>query len=118
PRSIAGNTGDRSHHYQSIGFAAGGPESEHRVEQCSGTKRRSEAMKKLLLLMFAMMTVAAFASGPKYKKPDIEVPANWQAEAPFLAASPQDSLPKGKWWEMFGNAELNSYEEHALQSNQ
>jgi outer membrane protein, multidrug efflux system len=75
-------------------------------------------MKKLLLLVLAMTTVAAFASGPKYKKPDIEVPANWQAEAPFRAASPQDSLPKGKWWEMFGNAELNSYEEHALQSNQ
>jgi NodT family efflux transporter outer membrane factor (OMF) lipoprotein len=75
-------------------------------------------MKKLLLLLFAMTTVAAFASGPKYKKPDIEVPANWQAEAPFQAASPQDSLPKGKWWEMFGNAELNSYEERALQSNQ
>ena len=60
-------------------------------------------MRKLLLSLLVMTTVAANASGPKYKKPDIEVPANWQTEAPFRAASPQDSLPKGKWWEMFGN---------------
>jgi multidrug efflux system outer membrane protein len=75
-------------------------------------------MKKLLLTLIAMASVAASASGPKYKKPEIEVPANWQAEAPFRAASPQDTLPKGKWWMMFGNAELNGYEDRALVANQ
>ncbi len=75
-------------------------------------------MKKQLLSLVVLASVAANASGPKYRKPDVEVPANWQTEAPFRAATPQDTLPKGKWWAMFGNAELNGYEDHALVANQ
>jgi outer membrane protein, multidrug efflux system len=75
-------------------------------------------MNKLLAAAFVLSSAVASASGPKYKKPEIEVPPNWQSEAPFRAATPMDSLPKGKWWTIFGNEELNSYEDRALQANQ
>jgi NodT family efflux transporter outer membrane factor (OMF) lipoprotein len=41
-----------------------------------------------------------------------ETPANWKQ------ATPQDQLPKGNWWEIFGDQELNSLEEKIAVSNQ
>jgi NodT family efflux transporter outer membrane factor (OMF) lipoprotein len=65
-----------------------------------------------------LSSFAAFAVGPKYKKPDVVTPENWQTPAPWHEASPLDKLPKGKWWTIFGDAELNGYENAALQNNQ
>ncbi len=64
------------------------------------------------------LTAGASASGPKYKKPEVALPGNWQTEAPFRVANPQDSFAKGKWWTIFGDEELNAYEDRALASNQ
>ena len=33
-------------------------------------------------------------------------------------AAPKDSLPKGAWWEVFQDAELNDYEQQLLKANQ
>jgi NodT family efflux transporter outer membrane factor (OMF) lipoprotein len=58
--------------------------------------------------------------GPNYVQPTVpppplafkEMPANWKQ------ASPQDQLPKGKWWEIYGDQELNSLQEKVAASNQ
>jgi len=68
----------------------------------------------LLLLSCA----PSFARGPKYEKPQVEIPANWQAPAPWRDAAPKDALAKGTWWTIFADPELNQYEERALASNQ
>ena len=60
----------------------------------------------------------AFAKGPKYEKPAVTTPQNWQTPAPWHEAVPLDSLPKGAWWEFFGDAELNQYEQRAMAANQ
>jgi outer membrane protein, multidrug efflux system len=60
----------------------------------------------------------AHAGAAKYKKPDVTIPANWQTPAPWHEASPLDSIPKGSWWMLFGDAELNQYEERAMANNQ
>jgi NodT family efflux transporter outer membrane factor (OMF) lipoprotein len=78
-------------------------------------------MKKIattVLCALMLVSTSAFAGGPKYKKPEVVTPPNWKAPAPWRDAAPQDSLPKGKWWEIFGDAELNRYEEQALAANQ
>src|SRR5438874_8460484 len=46
------------------------------------------------------------------------VSQNWQAPAPWQLANPGDSIPKGAWWTLFNDAELNQYEERAITSNQ
>jgi multidrug efflux system outer membrane protein len=61
---------------------------------------------------------AAFAVGPNYKKPDVSTPANWQAPAPWHEATPVDHIPKGPWWTLFGDIELNQYEDQAIANNQ
>lgn len=68
-----------------------------------------------ILLLFC---IPAFAKGPKYQKPSVTTPQNWQTPAPWHEALPLDSLPKGMWWVFFGDAELNQYEQRAMASNQ
>ncbi len=58
--------------------------------------------------------------GPKYIQPSVppppaafkELPPNW------AQAKPQDQLPKGKWWEIYQDQQLNSLEDRIAVSNQ
>ena len=69
--------------------------------------------------MWVMLcTVAAFGAGPKYKKPEVPVSQSWQAPPPWREATPKDSIPKGEWWTLFDDSELNQYEQNALANNQ
>ena len=83
---------------------------------------RSETFRRTAVAL-AMATVAALSGcrvGPNYVQPTVpppplafkETPANWKQ------ATPQDQLPKGKWWEIYGDPELNSLEEKIAVSNQ
>ena len=65
-----------------------------------------------------LLCVPAFAKSPKYQKPSVTTPQNWQTPAPWQEALPLDSLPKGMWWAFFGDTELNQYEQRAMASNQ
>jgi outer membrane protein, multidrug efflux system len=65
-----------------------------------------------------LLGISAFAKDPKYQKPIVTTPQNWQTPAPWQQAVPLDSLPKGAWWAFFGDAELNQYEQRAMASNQ
>lgn len=69
-------------------------------------------------LLLLLSSIPAFAKGPKYQKPSVTIPQNWQTPAPWHEALPLDSLPKGAWWAFFGDAELNQYEQRAMASNQ
>jgi NodT family efflux transporter outer membrane factor (OMF) lipoprotein len=68
-----------------------------------------------LILLSAGCTV-----GPKYVQPSVppppaafkELPPNW------AQASPQDQIPKGKWWEIYHDPQLNALEEKVEVSNQ
>ncbi|AIY39432.1 RND efflux system [Collimonas arenae] len=71
-----------------------------------------------LALVSAVVWLAGCASGPDYKKPDIEMPAAWQFEEPFHIATPNDGALKGNWWETFQDARLNQLEQLALTQNQ
>jgi len=74
---------------------------------------------KLRYLAFLLLgPTLAFAGEPKYRKPDVNTPQNWQTPSPFHEAQPLDSLPKGTWWTLFADPELNQYEERALANNQ
>ncbi|HEV7551382.1 MAG TPA: efflux transporter outer membrane subunit [Candidatus Angelobacter sp.] len=69
------------------------------------------------VLALLLGNIAAQAA-TKYKKPDVTIPANWQTPAPWHEASPLDSIPKGTWWTLFNDAELNQYEDRAMANNQ
>jgi multidrug efflux system outer membrane protein len=58
--------------------------------------------------------------GPDYKRPDATtIPAAYAgATNGWKIAQPQAQLPKGNWWEMFGDPQLNTLETDAAAANQ
>ncbi|HEY6181932.1 MAG TPA: efflux transporter outer membrane subunit [Terriglobales bacterium] len=73
---------------------------------------------RFLVAAIFLLNIAAFAGGPKYKKPNVEAPQNWQSPVPWQPATPLDALPKDAWWKLFNDSELNQYEERAIANNQ
>jgi NodT family efflux transporter outer membrane factor (OMF) lipoprotein len=62
--------------------------------------------------------LAGCAVGPNYNRPPAPAPEAYKTPAPWREAAPKDSLPKGFWWEVFNDAELNGYEQQLLAANQ
>jgi NodT family efflux transporter outer membrane factor (OMF) lipoprotein len=56
--------------------------------------------------------------GPNYKRPAATVPQTWDVADPWRESAPKDSLPKGEWWAVFGDEDLNGLEKQALAENQ
>ncbi|MCP6768944.1 hypothetical protein NL529_29275, partial [Klebsiella pneumoniae] len=56
--------------------------------------------------------------GPDYVKPKPEAPDSYKENADWKVAEPQDHLPRGKWWEIFGDPQLDNYVEQVEISNQ
>src|ERR1700694_1693391 len=66
----------------------------------------------------ASVSLAGCAVGPKYQRPSIQAPPAWKTEGPWREAAPKDAIPKGAWWEIFHDEELNAYEKQLLAANQ
>jgi outer membrane protein, multidrug efflux system len=62
--------------------------------------------------------LAGCAVGPKYQRADVQAPPAWKSEGPWREAAPKDAVPKGAWWEVFRDDELNRYEQQLLAANQ
>ncbi len=45
-------------------------------------------------------------------------PPAYKTEGPWRVAVPKDSIPKGAWWEIYNDTELNGYEQQLLKANQ
>jgi NodT family efflux transporter outer membrane factor (OMF) lipoprotein len=80
---------------------------------------------------FAAVAVAAIVLssctvGPKYKTPSVAMPPAYQEAPPasfqggkgWTQAHPDDSLIRGKWWELFGDPQLNALEDQVDPANQ
>jgi len=75
-------------------------------------------LARSLALIGGAALAAGCASQPEYRKPALDLPAAWHSAPPFQAAAPDDRALKGKWWELFQDAQLNQLEEQALAHNQ
>jgi NodT family efflux transporter outer membrane factor (OMF) lipoprotein len=65
------------------------------------------------------LALAGCSVGPKYVKPTAEVPADYkETPANFKLAQPSDAIAKGKWWEIYGDQQLNGLEDQINVSNQ
>ena len=70
------------------------------------------------LLAGTLLASSACTVGPGYKRPTAAVPDMWKGEGPWQAAVPKDAIPKGAWWQLFHDAELDQLEQELLQANQ
>ena len=86
------------------------------------------AAKYACLLALAGITIFSCACmvGPKYKRPAAIVPPAYKEQPPvsfkeskgWKQAQPNDGIVRGKWWEIYGDPELNALEEQVSISNQ
>ena len=69
------------------------------------------------ILMVAVL-LSGCAVGPHYKRPAASVPDTWKGEGPWQMAAPKDAIPKGSWWQIYHDAELERLERELLHANQ
>jgi NodT family efflux transporter outer membrane factor (OMF) lipoprotein len=67
------------------------------------------------LLVFLL---AGCAAGPDYRRPDAPVPAKYKELDGWREAQPRDALPRGPWWTLFADAELDRLMQQVQISNQ
>ena len=56
--------------------------------------------------------------GPDYFKPSVPMTATYKEDQGWKLARPSDTIPRGKWWEIFGDPQLNALEEQVSEANQ
>lgn len=62
------------------------------------------------LLGLLVLTLSGCDLAPAYRPPQQPLPAGYQETGPFVAAHPQDHLPRGPWWQPFGDPVLDTLE--------
>lgn len=59
--------------------------------------------------------------GPDYQKPAVDAPGHWSEAAAsdpvWQAAAPGDTQPRGDWWKIFDDEQLNTLQRQALTGN-
>src|SRR3989454_205186 len=75
----------------------------------------------VVALMFTVTSANAglLTVGPDYKAPTNDIPAAYKAAelGAWKEGNPLDNLPKGNWWEIFGDAGLNELEAQTVRAN-
>ena len=73
------------------------------------------------LLFGVLLCCSGCHIGQPYQRPAAPTPPDFKELADsdqWKIATPNDDLPKGKWWEMFGDPQLNGLEELVEINNQ
>jgi NodT family efflux transporter outer membrane factor (OMF) lipoprotein len=84
---------------------------------------------RMVCTMISLSGIALLAGcsvGPKYSRPSVTTPAAFKENSPqspeqagiWKPAQPSDQDLRGKWWETFGDPQLNALEEQVTVSNQ
>jgi NodT family efflux transporter outer membrane factor (OMF) lipoprotein len=60
----------------------------------------------------------ACSLAPDYKIPDMAVSTSYKESGEWIAAQPADDMPRGAWWKIFGDPELDVLEDMVAEANQ
>ena len=64
-------------------------------------------LRMALMACLVSFGLASCAVGPDYKKPQIDIPAQYKESGQWQTARPMDDSPRGPWWTIFGDKELD-----------
>lgn len=69
---------------------------------------------------FAMLVATGCTVGPDYRRPDAHVPESYKLESlgKWKEGRTLDHQAKGNWWKVFGDVDLNRFQNRAAGSNQ
>ena len=88
--------------------------------------KTTNKMRAAAALLCGVLLLQGCVIGPKYNRPTVQAPGTYKEVTPddlkkmdgWKVAQPQDSALHGKWWETFGDPQLNALEEQVNISNQ
>src|SRR5258708_21321672 len=75
------------------------------------------ARRPAYLALAALIGLCRCDLAPDYVPPQYVVPADYKGSGPFTIARPRDTLPRGPWWEGFGDPLLNQLEQQLAANN-
>src|SRR5712692_4923618 len=89
-----------------------------RARRAGVTGVRTAPVAHAGLLLAAGIFVAGCTVGPNYKRPAAPTATKWDLAEPWREGAPKDAIPKGQWWTVFHDEDLNALETQALTANQ
>jgi NodT family efflux transporter outer membrane factor (OMF) lipoprotein len=85
----------------------------------AGVRAQTAPCLQTPLLCLGLLLLGGCNVGPRYSKPVTPAPPEYkELPASWKTAEPSDQMAKGKWWEVFQDAQLNALEEQVNVSNQ
>ncbi len=78
-------------------------------------------INRITICSFAVIASCGLSScmvGPNYHKPPAIVPVAYKEAPGWTRAQPSDAMPKGDWWTMYNDPDLNRLEPLVVVSNQ
>ena len=72
---------------------------------------------KVAVALIALLAVGC-SVGPKYQRPIIQAPVAYKESQGWKTAQPADTVLRGDWWTLFGDAQLSALEQQVDLSNQ
>jgi len=94
-----------------------------RIQSGGSAARRSNSSRyrsigRAAVLSAAALLLSGCTVGPKYARPPAETPPDYKEAGQWKSAQPSDAIAKGKWWEVYGDPQLDALEEQVSVSNQ
>src|ERR1700747_2641154 len=89
-----------------------------RAMRAGATGVRMVSVAHAGLLLAAGISLAGCSVGPNYKRPSAPSATKWDLAEPWREGAPKDAIPKGQWWTVFHDEDLNALETQALSPNQ
>src|ERR1700728_1309365 len=86
--------------------------------RCFPTVSKGWRSRRAEVLGIAVLLLGGCTVGPKYVRPTADVPADYKEVGAWKSAQPSDAIAKGKWWEVYGDPQLNALEEQVSVSNE
>ena len=80
----------------------------------ASSPRRAARVVAVALVATAVAGIAGCVVGPNYARPAVDTPPSWKLEAPWRTGTPGDAIPKGPWWQRFGDRRLDALQQQAL----
>ena len=85
----------------------------------SSAPLRGAARRVLPLVILATAAGCQYLSvGPVYHRPSLEVPESYQEAKDWKPAEPQDTKPRGNWWDLYDDPDLDALMRQVAVSNQ
>lgn len=81
---------------------------------------RRAAAPLLLAAILALVPLTGCTVGPDYRRPEVSAPAETFAQTGegWKVATPRADVPRGNWWTLFGDPELDRLEARGMEANQ